>query len=77
MVTYDPRNMSWDLYCSLMAELFSSNDIGTVTEDKWRDWVDGINGIGLFGQSAIPDQRMFDTWQDWAENMVGIMSLAG
>lgn len=77
MVTYDPRNMEWDSYCSLMAELFSSNDIGTVTEDNWRDWVDGINGIGLFGQSAIPDQRMFDTWQDWAENMVGIMSLAG
>jgi hypothetical protein len=60
-----------------MAELFSSNDIGTVTEDKWREWVDGINGIGLFGQSAIPDHRMFDTWQDWAEQMVGIMSIAG
>ena len=77
MVTYDPRNMEWDLYCSLMAELFSSNDIGTVPEDNWRDWVDGINGIGLFCQSAIPDQRACETWQDWAEQMVGIMSLAG
>jgi hypothetical protein len=60
-----------------MAELFSSNDIGTVDEENWRDWVDGINGIGLFGQSGVPDQRMFDTWQDWAEQMVGIMNLAG
>jgi hypothetical protein len=59
-----------------MAELFSGNDIGTVPEEHWRDWVDGINGIGLFGQSAIPDQRMFEKWQDWAEQMVGIMSLA-
>jgi hypothetical protein len=47
-----------------------------VPEDRWRDWVDGINGIGLFGQSAIPDQRMCETWQEWAEKMVGIMSLA-
>ena len=75
MVTYDPRNMSWDFYCSLMAELFSANDIGTVPESNWRDWVDGINGIGLFGQSAIPDQRTCETWQEWAEQMVGIMNL--
>jgi hypothetical protein len=75
MICYDPRNMEWDLYCSLMCELFAANQIGTVPEDQWRDWVDGMNGIGLFGQSAIPDQRMFETWQDWAEQMVGIMSI--
>jgi hypothetical protein len=75
MITYDPRNMEWDFYCSLMAELFSSNEIGTVPEERWRDWVDGINGIGLFGQSATPDQRMYDTLQDWAESLVGIMSI--
>lgn len=58
-----------------MAELFSANDIGTVEEDRWRDWVDGINGIGYFGQSAVPDQRLYATWQEWAEQMVGIMNL--
>jgi hypothetical protein len=58
-----------------MAELFSSNDIGYVDEDHWRDWVDGINGIGYFAQSAIPDQRLYATWQEWAEQMVGIMNI--
>ena len=77
MTVYDPRTMPWDFYCSLMAELFSGNDIGTVPEENWRDWVDGINGIGYFAQSGVPDQRMCDTWQDWAEQMVGIMNLAG
>jgi hypothetical protein len=67
--------MEWPTYCKLMAELFSSNDIGYVEEDRWRDWVDGINGIGYFGQSAIPDQRLYATWQEWADQMVGIMSL--
>ena len=77
MTVYDPRTMEWDYYCSLMAELFSGNDIGTVPEENWRDWVDGINGIGFFAQSGVPDQRMFDTWQEWAEQLVGIMNLAG
>jgi hypothetical protein len=67
--------MEWPQYCKLMAELFSSNDIGYVEEDRWRDWVDGISGIGFFTQSAIPDQRMYATWQEWADQMVGIMSL--
>jgi hypothetical protein len=58
-----------------MAELFSANDIGTVPEDRWRDWVDGINGIGFFTQSGIPDQRLYATWQEWAEQMVGVMNL--
>jgi len=75
MVTYDPRGMDWPQYNKLMTELFASNDVGYVDEENWRQWVDGLNGIGYFGQSAIPDQRMFATWQDWAEQMVGIMSL--
>jgi hypothetical protein len=67
--------MDWPQYNKLMTELFASNDVGYVDEENWRQWVDGLNGIGYFGQSAIPDQRMFATWQDWAEQMVGIMSL--
>jgi hypothetical protein len=58
-----------------MAELFSSNDIGTVPEERWRDWVDAINGIGYFVQSGVPDQRLYATWQEWAEQMMGIMNL--
>ena len=75
MVTYDPRGMTWDQYCALMAELFASNDLGTVPEERWRDWVDAMNGIGYFAQSAIPDQRLFETWQEWAFQMIGIMTL--
>ena len=67
--------MTWSQYNKLMTELFASNDLGYVPEEKWRDWVDGMSGIGFFVQSAIPDQRSFENWQDWAESMVGIMNL--
>jgi hypothetical protein len=75
MVTYDARNMEWPLYCSLMAELFSSNDIGTVPEENWREWAAALSQLGNFGQSGVPDSRGFETWQDWAEQLVGIMSI--
>jgi len=75
MTTYDPREMTWDQYCKLMQELFGAQELGNVPEEQWRDWVDGMSGIGYFVNSAIPDQRMFDTWQAWAENMVGIMNI--
>ena len=75
MVTYDPRGMDWNQYCKLMEELFASNQLGHVPEERWRDWVDGMNGIGYFVQSGVPDHRLFDNWQDWAKNLMGIMSI--
>ena len=75
MITYDPRGMNWDQYCALMAELFAGNQLGTVPEERWRDWVDGMNGIGYFVQSGVPDHRRFENWQDWAKEMCGIMSI--
>ena len=75
MIAYDPRDMTWDQYNKLMEELFAANQLGNVPEDKWRDWVDGMNGIGYFVQSGIPDHRGFATWQDWAAQMTGIMNI--
>jgi len=75
MITYDPRGMTWDQYCKLMAELFAPNQLGYVKEENWRQWVDGLNGIGYFVQSGVPDHRGFDHWYQWAEQMVGIMSV--
>jgi len=75
MITYDPRGMSWDKWCALMAELFAANQLGTVPEDKWRDWASGMQGIGYFVNSGTPDPRLFDDWQQWAEQLVGIMTI--
>ena len=75
MISYDPRGMTWDQYCKLMAELFAPNQLGYVDEQNWRTWVDGLNGIGYFVQSGVPDSRGFDNWQEWATQMVNIMSI--
>jgi len=75
MVTYDPRGMNWDQYCKLMEELFAPNQLGHVPEEKWKEWANGLNGIGYFVESGIPDPRNYSDWRDWAMNMVGIMSV--
>ena len=76
MICYDPRGMNWQQYCGLMNELFAPQQLGMVPEDKWRQWVDGLNGIGYFVQSGVPDHRGFANWQDWATQMSGIMSIS-
>ena len=75
MTTYDPRGMSWDRWCPLMAELFAGQQLGTLPEDRWREWADGMAGIGYFMNSGVPSTNTFETWQDWAQNLVGIMSI--
>ena len=76
MISYDPRGMSWSQYNKLMEELFASNQLGHVEESDWRMWVDGMNGIGYFVQSGMPDHRPYENWQDWAIAVAGIMSIA-
>jgi hypothetical protein len=58
-----------------MAEQFASNQLGTIAEDQWRLWADGMQGIGYFVQNGVPDHRNFETWQDWATSLVGIMNI--
>ncbi len=61
---YDPRDMEWGYWCSLMAELFAANQLGIVPEENWLDWANGLAGIGRF--PGVPDGRDFDNWRDWA-----------
>ena len=75
MITYDPRGQTWDSWVRLMDELFSANQLGTVPEEKWRDWAAGMNGIGYFVESGIPDPRSYTDWRIWAQNLVGIMNV--
>ena len=58
-----------------MAELFAAQQLGTLPEDRWREWGDGMAGIGYFMNSAVPSTHQFETWQEWAQNLVGIMSI--
>lgn len=73
MVTYDPRNMTWDQWSSLMAELFAVQNLGIVPEEQWKDWADAMSAFGSFQSSGVGDSRGFEKWQDWAYHLIGTM----
>ena len=75
MIVYDPRGHDWNHWCARMNELFAANQLGTVPEDQWRSWAEGMLGIGYFNSSAVADPRLFSTWQEWAERMVEAMTI--
>lgn len=77
MTSYDPRGQTWDKWCAFMAELFAANQLGTLPEDRWRDWANMMAMTGNFTRSGVPDSRGFDTWQAWAEQLVGIINVEG
>jgi hypothetical protein len=75
MVTYDSRGMTWDQWNKLTEELFAQQQLGNVPEERWRDWVDGLIGVGYFQNSGVADHRGFNTWQEWADHFLGTMSI--
>ena len=72
---FDPRLMTWDQWCKLTEEQFAPQQLGHVPEAQWKEWVDGMTGIGYFTSFGVPDSRGFESWQDWAQQFVGIMSM--
>jgi len=75
MIIPRPADLTWDVWCERMAELFAAQQLGTVAEENWQDWASGMQGIGYFVQNGVPDPRGFDVWQDWAEQVVGAMNV--
>jgi len=61
---YDPRNLTWDVWCALMSELFAANQLGVSPEAQWKEYANALSGIGRF--SGAPSSHGFDTWQEWA-----------
>ena len=75
-VVYDPRNLSWDQWASLMVEAYAGQQLEIPSDESgWKSWADGFAGIGLFGSDAVPSSDAFETWQEWASAVVGAVNL--
>jgi hypothetical protein len=40
----------------------------------WQGWAAGLNGIGLFMNSQVPDPYGYDSWDKWALDLVNNFS---
>lgn len=75
MISQDPRGLTWDAYCNLMVENFANNQLVSVPEERWKEWVSSLNGIGYFSEQGIPDSTGYKDWKDWAKAMCGIVNV--
>jgi hypothetical protein len=68
---YDPRGHSFDSWASLMCELYAVQQLEIPTPfTDWKLWGNGIKGIDVFVNEAIPSTEAFDDWQLWAQALV-------
>lgn len=75
MVVYDPRYHTWDSWASLMVEAYGSQQLAIPTdESEWKEWANGLRGIDLFANDAIPTPDGFADWQEWAFALVNAIS---
>jgi hypothetical protein len=75
MVIYDPRYMSWDAWASLLVEAYGSQQLTIPTnEAEWKEWADGLRGIDIFANDAVPSADGFDDWRDWAFALVNAVT---
>lgn len=74
-LVYDPRYHTWDSWASLMCELYSTQNLMMpVPEADWKEWADGLKAIDVFTNEAIPDSAGFDSWFEWAEQLVNAVN---
>jgi hypothetical protein len=65
--------MTWPQYNALLVEQFAKQQLVSVPESKWNEFVDGLVSLGNFAREGVPNSRGFRSWQDWAQQYTGIM----
>ena len=74
-LVYDPRGHTFESWSSLMIEAYASQQLQmNVPEDKWIDFATGMMGISIFQNDALPNPYGFSKWNEWAEEVVNVVS---
>jgi len=68
---YDPRGHTFDSWASLMCELYAAQQLEIPNPlTNWKEWGNGLKGIDVFTNEAIPSTDAFEDWQLWAQAVV-------
>jgi len=74
-LVYDPRYHTFESWASLMCELYAQQQLEIPDANTdWRTWGNGIKGIDVFTNEAIPRTEIYDNWDDWAMAFMGAVN---
>jgi hypothetical protein len=74
-LVYDPRFHTFESWASLMCELYAGQQL-TIPDKTtdWKEWGAGLKGIDVFTNEGIAGPYAFDSWEEWAEELVNAVN---
>jgi hypothetical protein len=69
-VPYTTYLQTWDNWNSLMIEAFADQSFPKVDEASWPIFANAFAGSPVLQEFAIPNAAGFDTWQEWANQVL-------
>jgi len=74
-LVYDPRFHDFVSWASLMCELYAAQQLSIPNSDTdWKLWGNSLKAIDPFTNEAIPDTTAYDSWDTWAQALVGAIN---
>jgi hypothetical protein len=60
-----------------MCELYAAQQLEIPNQlTNWKSWGNGLKGIDVFTNEAIPATDNFNDWQEWAQELVNAVNPA-
>lgn len=74
-LVYDPRGHTFESWSALMVESYASQQLQmNLPEDKWVDFALGMMAIDIFQNDSLPSPYAFSKWNEWAQEVVNVVS---
>jgi hypothetical protein len=74
-LVYDPRYHTFESWACLMGELYAAQQLEIPdSRTDWKLWAEGLVGIGVFNNQAVPLPANYKNWEDWAFALLGSMN---
>lgn len=74
-LVYDPRFHTFESWAALMVEQYAGQQLEIPNpQTDWKLWGDGLKGIDVFANEAIPRTENFDDWSDWAAALLAAIN---
>lgn len=65
-----PEGATWEAWNGDLLHYFGEEPLPMVDEDNWQDLANAVTNLATFNNFALPDPQGFETWQDWASELI-------
>jgi hypothetical protein len=71
---YLPIHTTWEEWNGNVTMYYGSQPIPHVAEDSWKDAANCMIALPIFDQFPLPDPKLYENWEDWANEFTLIIN---